>query len=100
MDNKETSKWSKRLMGLTSNDMVWYNLRLDRMEKSEVIMSYGEFPNVPLMGIIGGINHNHVLSQRQLGYALKGPLEDKSTQESLFYSVADGVEMMKKDAKA
>ncbi|XP_050916568.1 uncharacterized protein LOC127131695 [Lathyrus oleraceus] len=99
-DNKETSKWSKRLMGLTSNDLVWYNLRLDMMERSEVIVSCGEFPNVPLMGIRGGINCNHVLSQRQLGYALKGPPEDKSIQESLFYNVTDDVEMMKKDAKA
>ncbi|XP_050894030.1 uncharacterized protein LOC127100795 [Lathyrus oleraceus] len=64
VDNKETSKWSKRLMGLISNDLVWYNLRLDRMERYEVIVSYGEFPNVPLMGIRGGINYNYVLSQR------------------------------------
>ena len=48
-------------MGLTSNDLVWYNLRLDRMEKSEVIVSCGEFLNVPLMGVREGINYNHVL---------------------------------------
>lgn len=59
-------------MGLTSNDLVWYNLRLDRMEKYEVIVSCGEFPNVPPMGVRGGINYHPVLSQRQLGYALKG----------------------------
>ncbi|XP_050889305.1 uncharacterized protein LOC127094524 [Lathyrus oleraceus] len=99
-DNKETSKWSKRLMELTSKDLVWYNLRLDRMGRSKVIVSCGEFPNVPLMGVSGGINYNHVLSQIQLGYALKGPPEDKSIQESLFYNVTDDVEMMKKDAKA
>lgn len=64
MDNKETLKWSKRLMRLTSKDLMWYNLRLNRMEKSEVIMSCGEFPNVPLMGVRGGINYNLVLSQR------------------------------------
>ncbi|XP_050876017.1 uncharacterized protein LOC127079676 [Lathyrus oleraceus] len=100
VDNKETLKWSKRLMGLTSNDLVWYNLRLDRMEKYEVIMSCGEFPNVPLMGVRGGINYNLLLSQRQLGYALKGPPEGRSIQESLFYNVAEGVEMMKKVGKA
>ncbi|XP_050914954.1 uncharacterized protein LOC127129888 [Lathyrus oleraceus] len=81
-DNKETSKWSKILMGLTSNNPVWYSLRLDRMERSEVIVSYGEFPNVPLMGIRGG-----------------SP-EDKSIQEYLFYNVTDDVEMMKKVVKA
>lgn len=63
-------------------------------------MNCGEFPNVPLMGIRGGINYNPMLSQRQLGYALKGPLEDRSTQEYLFYNVVDGVEMMKKVAIA
>lgn len=87
-------------MELTSKNLVWYNLRLDRMEKSEVIMSYGEFPNVPLVGIRGGINYNFVLSQRQMGYDLKGPPEDKSIQESLFYNVTDDVAMMKKEAKA
>lgn len=100
MDNKQTLKWSKRLMGLTSNNLVWYNLRLDRMEKSEVIVSCGEFPNAPLTGVRGGINYNPVLSQRQLGYALKGPPKDRRIQESLFYNVDDGIEMMKKDAKA
>lgn len=50
-NNQETSKWSKRLMGLTSNDLVWYNLRLDRMEKSEVIVSCEEFPNVLLWAL-------------------------------------------------
>ncbi|XP_050890816.1 uncharacterized protein LOC127096265 [Lathyrus oleraceus] len=100
VDTKETLMRSKRLMGLTSKDVVWYNLRLDRMEKSEVIMSCGEFPNMPLMGIKGGINYNLVLSQRQLGYALKGPPEDRSIQESLLYSVIDGVKIMKKVAKA
>lgn len=70
------------------------------MDKFEVIVSCGEFLNVPLMGIRGGINYNHVLSQRQLGYALKGRPKDKSIRESLFYNVADDVEMIKKAAKA
>lgn len=64
MDNKETLKLSKRLMRLTSKDLVWYNSRLDMMEKSEVIVSCGDFTNVPLVGIRGGINYNYVLSQR------------------------------------
>ncbi|XP_050909146.1 uncharacterized protein LOC127122915 [Lathyrus oleraceus] len=62
MDNKETLELSKRLMRLTSKDFRWYNLRLDTMEKSEVIVSCGDFTNVPLMGIRGGINYNYVLS--------------------------------------
>lgn len=70
------------------------------MEKSEVIMSCGEFPNVPLMGVKGGINYNPVLSHRKLGYTLKGPPENMSIQDSLLYNVADGVEIMKKVAKA
>ncbi|XP_050889211.1 uncharacterized protein LOC127094415 [Lathyrus oleraceus] len=33
----------------------------------------GEFPNVPLIGVSGGINYNRILARRQLGY----PMADK-----------------------
>lgn len=54
---------------------------------------------MPLIGIRGGINYNPMMPQRQLGYAMKGPPKDRSIQESLFYNMDDGIEMMKKDAK-
>lgn len=37
-DTKETLKWSKMLTGITSKDLVWYNLRLDRADIYEVIV--------------------------------------------------------------
>ncbi|KAI5434776.1 hypothetical protein KIW84_021554 [Lathyrus oleraceus] len=46
------------------------------MEVRNVIMSCGEFRNVPLVGTKGCINYNPVLSLRQLGFVMKGkPLE-------------------------
>ena len=76
-------------MGLTSKDIDWYMHSLSKPKSNEEIFSYGEFPNVPLMGNKGGINYNPTLSRRQLGYALKDSSEDRDVQESLFYDVPD-----------
>lgn len=84
-------------MGLTAKDISWYDRRLDGVE---VIYRCGEFPNVPLMGVRGGINYNPVISLRQLGFALKGPPESEEVAESLLYSVDESPELMKKAAKA
>ncbi|XP_050897792.1 uncharacterized protein LOC127104659 [Lathyrus oleraceus] len=77
VDIQDTLKWSQSLMGLTSKDIDWYKHSLSRSESKEVIFSCGEFPNVPVMGMRGGINYNPTISQRQLGYALKDPPKDK-----------------------
>lgn len=87
-------------MGLTSKDIDWYKHSLSRSGSKEVIFSCGEFPNVPLMGMRGGINYNPTLSRRQLGSALKGPPEDKDVQESLFYDVRDSTGWMERVTKA
>lgn len=42
-------------------------------------MSYGDFPNVPLMGPRGCINYNPSLAMRQLGY----PMENEPRAELL-----------------
>ena len=39
------------------------------MEDVSIINRYGEFPNVPLLGIRGGITYNPCLALRQFGYA-------------------------------
>ena len=39
------------------------------MEDTTIIDRCGEFPNVPLLGIRGGITYNHSLVLRQFGYA-------------------------------
>ena len=100
MDAQHTMKWAPRLMGLTSKDIGWYKHDLYRMESKEVIMRCGEFPNVPLMGIRGGINYNPTLSRRQLGYALMGPPKDELVKETLFYDVPDKTDGMKRAIQA
>ncbi|GAU44249.1 hypothetical protein TSUD_399950 [Trifolium subterraneum] len=76
VENKDRLKWSKRIMALTEKDISWYHREYDG---TEIILSCGEFPNVPLMGTRGCINYNPVLALRQLGY----PMEDKPEDVSL-----------------
>jgi hypothetical protein len=67
-ENKGCLQWSTRLMSLTNDDIFWYNRVYDSVQ---IIDSYGEFSNVPLLGTCGGINYNPVLARRQLGFPLK-----------------------------
>ncbi|XP_050909008.1 uncharacterized protein LOC127122765 [Lathyrus oleraceus] len=84
LDTQDTLKLSQRMKGLTSKDIDWYNHSLNKLENKEVIFSYGEFPNVPLMGMRSGINYNPSLSLRKLGYALKIPLRTKTCKNPCF----------------
>ncbi|GAU24439.1 hypothetical protein TSUD_364230 [Trifolium subterraneum] len=70
VSNPAGLKWHKRMMTLTEKNIFWYSRELDG---TEIILSCGDFPNVPLMGTRGCINYNPVLAFRQLGY----PMEDK-----------------------
>ncbi|XP_058776532.1 uncharacterized protein LOC131650837 [Vicia villosa] len=85
VDNRHTSKWAERIMGLRAKDIVWYNKAL---EDREIIMSCGRFKNVPLMGLRGGINYNPVLARRTFGYAFISPPEQTEIAENIFYHVA------------
>ncbi|XP_058777834.1 uncharacterized protein LOC131652073 [Vicia villosa] len=85
VDNRHTSKWAERIMGLRAKDIVWHNRSLDDME---VIMSCGKFKNVPLMGLRGGINYNPVLARRTFGYAFISPPEQTEIAENIFYHSA------------
>ncbi|KAI5444310.1 hypothetical protein KIW84_012807 [Lathyrus oleraceus] len=81
LENKQCLRWSQILMSHTNDDIVRYDSALSSMD---IIDSCGEFSNVSLIGTQGGINYNHALACRQLGF----PLRDKpnNTQlEGLFY---------------
>ena len=68
-------------MFLINNDIVWYDSILGILD---IIDSYGEFSNVPLIGTQAGINYNPSLARRQLGF----PLRDKPNNtllEGFFY---------------
>lgn len=101
IDAADSSRWSDRLMGLTARDIKWFEVSLSRKESLDMICSCGEFPNVPLLGIRGGINYNPTLLKRQLGFALKSPPEEKEMLESFFYTVgSDDDEMLKRAARS
>ena len=60
-------------MSLSHADICWYYRSL---EDITIIDRYGEFPNVPLLGIRGGITYNPCLALRQFGYSRRdGPHE-------------------------
>ena len=60
-------------MSLTHSDIHWC---LRSLEDVSIIDRCGEFPNVPLLGIMGGITYNPFLDLRQFGYARRdGPHE-------------------------
>lgn len=100
VDTKDTLRWSDRLMGLTSRDIKWFEVSLARKGNLEIICSCGEFPNVPLIGIRGGINYNPMLLKRQFGFALRDPPEEKELVESFFFTMGDDEEILKREARA
>ncbi|KAI5416162.1 hypothetical protein KIW84_041272 [Lathyrus oleraceus] len=67
-ENKGCLRWSTRLMSLTNDDIFLYNRVYDGVQ---IIDSYGEFSNEPLLGTCGGISYNPILARRQLGFPLK-----------------------------
>ena len=65
---RDKAVYSDKIMSLAPSDVVWYNPVYD---SGTIIDSCGEFNNVPLLGIRGGISYSPVLARRQFGYPLK-----------------------------
>jgi len=57
--NPKKLPWSQRIMSLTSANIVWYNAASDT---GTVIIHCGDFSNIPLIGIQGGISSNPILA--------------------------------------
>jgi hypothetical protein len=55
-------------MALTPSDIIWYHAAYD---VGEILVSCGEYPNVPLISMHGGISYNPILAKRQFGYPMK-----------------------------
>ncbi|KAL5131809.1 hypothetical protein HKD37_12G034614 [Glycine soja] len=66
--NDDKLSWPRRIMTLDPSDIVWYQAASD---VGEIIVSCGEYPNVPLLGMRGGISYNPFLARRQFGYPMK-----------------------------
>ncbi|KAI5441662.1 hypothetical protein KIW84_010934 [Lathyrus oleraceus] len=91
VDTQSTLKWTQRVMSLTSYDIRWQSYRMD---VKDVIMSCGEFRNVPLVGTKGCINYNPVLSLRQLGFVMsRRPLEAEIAESVCFEKKDDPVRL-------
>ncbi|XP_050889419.1 uncharacterized protein LOC127094657 [Lathyrus oleraceus] len=61
VENKDNLKWFQRIMSLKAEDIPWYSRVYDGVK---LILNYGDFPNVPLLGTKGGINYNPRLALR------------------------------------
>jgi hypothetical protein len=61
VENSATLQWKQKMVALTEKDISWYSRQFD---DTEIIISCGDFPNVPLMGSRGCINYNPVLALR------------------------------------
>ena len=73
LKNEEGLVWSQRIMSLAHMDILWCSRA---MENTAIIYRCEEYPNVPLLGIGGGITYNPCLALRQFGYDRRdGPHE-------------------------
>lgn len=81
LKNELNLKWSQRLMALTHSDIHW----CPRPEENIIIIDRcGEFANIPLLGIRGGITYNPALALRQFGYARRDGPHDILLQGLVF----------------
>ena len=69
------------MMSLTHSGIHWCSRS---SEDTSIIDRCGEFPNVPLLGVRGGITYNPCLALRQFGYARRDGPHDMLTQGVVF----------------
>ncbi|XP_058762008.1 uncharacterized protein LOC131635405 [Vicia villosa] len=69
--NEEGLTWAQRIMKLSFDDVIWYQ---KEFERTLLFDCCGEFLNIPLLGVHGGITYNHILARHQFGFALKDKL--------------------------
>ena len=81
LKNERGLRWSQRLMTLTYADIHWCS----RSRENVIIIDRcGELPNVPLLGIRGGITYNPCLALQQFGYARRDGPHDMLIQGLVF----------------
>jgi hypothetical protein len=85
-ENPEKLLWSQRIMSLTTSDIVWYHPAGD---VGEIIFSCGEYPNVPLLGMRGGISYNPTLAKRQFGYQMKTKPDNIALASEFYLNLKD-----------
>jgi hypothetical protein len=81
--NRENIPWSRKIMALTSSDIVWYHPTWDN---GITIIHCGEYPNVSLIGMDVGISYNPILAWRQLGYPMKTAPSSLALTNEFYYN--------------
>ena len=81
LKNEWGLKWSKRMMSLSHSDIYWCSRYLEDVNIND---HCGEFPNVPLLGIRGGITYNPSQELWQFGYAQRDGPHDALIQGIVF----------------
>ena len=84
-------------MSLNAEDISWYSRSYDNVK---LILNYGNFPNVRLLGTKGEINYNSRLTLRQLGYPMVDKPDSTHVEEFVLYEGVDNPELLKKIIKA
>ncbi|AES70998.2 hypothetical protein MTR_3g067340 [Medicago truncatula] len=73
--NPRNLSWSKRIMSLTPSDIAWYHATHNFRN---IIVSCGEYSNVPLLGMQGGISYNPILAWRAIRRLSRSQLAKRS----------------------
>ena len=81
MKNEQGLRWSQRIISLSHTDIYWYS---QSHEDITIINPFEELPNVPLLGIMGGITYNPSLALGQFGYARRDGPHDALIQGIMF----------------
>lgn len=93
VENKGNLKWFQRNMSLIAEYILWYFRGYDDVK---VILNFGSFPNVPLVGTKGGINYNPRLALRQLGYQFLCKPDPEHVEEFILHEGVDNLELLTK----
>ncbi|XP_058744294.1 uncharacterized protein LOC131616854 [Vicia villosa] len=81
MRNDQGQKWHRRIMSLSYSNICWCSLS---KENVIIIDRCGQYSNVPLLGIRGGITYNPSLALRQFSYARRDGIHHMLIQGVVF----------------
>jgi len=84
--NLENHSWSQKIMFSTPSDIVWYHAACN---VGTIIVSCGEYSNVPLLGMHGGISYNPILARRQFGYPMRTKPDNSALKNEFYYNDED-----------
>jgi len=95
--SKEKGICSEKIMALTPAEIVWY---IPAYDFGTIIDSCGEFNNVPLIGVHGGINYNPILARCQFKYPVEGKPRDIVLERVFYHNHDDNQGMRQRFAEA